>query len=208
MKRPSSKSHRLFRYWAVPTSLTLQPFLFSDFLAVSVVTILLGGNFGPGKKKKSADTLLTPHPPHPGDPPPPGIFNENHPPPPPAPRTPPFPSPKQKIIKNTRNGPPSFLAFLVRFSSLFPGLSWQVLSWGPSGDRIARVCLPHGSRPMRAKGTLISEPRFSTPARCDLSHARKGKWPLQRETLDKGHFPFLAWEKSHLAGGRKSGLTN
>ena len=39
-----------------------------------------------------------------------------------------------------------------------------------------------GSR-LRAKGTLISEPRFSTPARCDFSHARKGKWPLSRVFL-------------------------
>ena len=63
--------------------------------------------------------------------------------------------------------------------------------------------------PLRAKGTLISEPRFFLPAvRCDFSHARKGKRPFQRKTLDKGHFPFLAWEKSHLAAGRKSGLTN
>ena len=64
---------------------------------------------------------------------------------------------------------------------------------------------------LRAKSTLISEPRFSTvvpPARCDFSHARKGKQPFQTETLDKGHFPCLAWEKSHVAGGRKSGLTN
>ena len=61
---------------------------------------------------------------------------------------------------------------------------------------------------LRAKGTLISEPRFSTPARCDFSHARKGNGRFQRKALDKGHFPFLAWEKSHLAGGRKSGLAN
>ena len=54
---------------------------------------------------------------------------------------------------------------------------------------------------LRAKGTLNSEPRFSPPARCDFSHARKLKRPFQRKTLDKGHFPFLAWEKSHLAGG-------
>ena len=40
------------------------------------------------------------------------------------------------------------------------------------------------------------------PARCDFSHARKGKQPFQEKTLEKGRFPFLAWEKSHLAGGR------
>ena len=51
---------------------------------------------------------------------------------------------------------------------------------------------------LRAEGTLISEPRFSTP--CKLPF-------FQRKTLDKGHFPFLVWEKSHLAGGRTSGLT-
>ena len=26
---------------------------------------------------------------------------------------------------------------------------------------------------------------------------------LERKALDKDHFPFLAWEKSHLARGRK-----
>ena len=41
-----------------------------------------------------------------------------------------------------------------------------------------------------------------------FSHARKGKRPFQRKALEKGHFPFLTWEKPHLAGGRKSGLTN
>ena len=54
----------------------------------------------------------------------------------------------------------------------------------------------------------MSEPDFLPPARRDFSHARKGNWPFQRKTLDKGHFPFLAWEKSDLAAGGKSGLTN
>ena len=50
---------------------------------------------------------------------------------------------------------------------------------------LVKITLPT----LRAKGTLISEPRFSTPARCDFSHARKGNG-------------------LHLAGRRKSGLTN
>ena len=41
---------------------------------------------------------------------------------------------------------------------------------------------------------LVS-PDFLPPARCDFSHARKGKWPLSRVFLCKGRFPFLAWEK-------------
>ena len=61
---------------------------------------------------------------------------------------------------------------------------------------------------LRAKGTPISEPRFSTPCETQFSHARKEKRPFQRKTLDKARFPFLAWEKPHLAGGTKSGLTN
>ena len=61
---------------------------------------------------------------------------------------------------------------------------------------------------LRAKGTLVSEPRFSTPCEMRFFPREKGKTAFSRKTLDKGHFPFLAWEKSHLAGGRKSGLTN
>ena len=61
---------------------------------------------------------------------------------------------------------------------------------------------------LRAKGTLISEPRFSTPCEKRFFPREKGKRPLSRVFLWKGRFPFLAWEKSHLAGGRKSGLTN
>ena len=35
-----------------------------------------------------------------------------------------------------------------------------------------------------------------------------GKGHFQGKTLQKGPFPFIAWEKSHVAGGRKIGLTN
>ena len=59
---------------------------------------------------------------------------------------------------------------------------------------------------LRAKGTLISEPRFSTPLRDAIFPTRERENGLFKEkTLDKGHFPFLAWEKSHLAGGRNRG---
>ena len=33
-------------------------------------------------------------------------------------------------------------------------------------------------------------PDFLPRARCNFSHARKGKRPFQRKTLDKGRFPF------------------
>ena len=39
---------------------------------------------------------------------------------------------------------------------------------------------------LRAQGTLISEPRFSTPARCDFSRARKGKRPFQMKIRTNG----------------------
>ena len=62
---------------------------------------------------------------------------------------------------------------------------------------------------LRAKGTPISEPRFSTPCEMRFFPREKGKkailsGPFQR----KGRFAFLAWEKSHLAGGGKLGLTS
>ena len=63
----------------------------------------------------------------------------------------------------------------------------------------------------RAKGALIiiSEPRFSTPCAMRFFPREKGKTAfVGRFSLKKGRFPFLAGEKSHLAGGRKSGLTN
>ena len=83
---------------------------------------------------------------------------------------------------------------------------------GPkSGRKKFEKCLPAGTgtKTLRAKGTLISEPRFSAPCEMRFFPREKGKNCLfLRKALDKGRFPFLAWEKSHLAGGRKSGLTN
>ena len=62
---------------------------------------------------------------------------------------------------------------------------------------------------LRAKGTLISEPRFSTPCEMRFFPREKGKTAVvEGFSSRKGRFPFLAWEKSHLAGGRESGLTN
>ena len=62
---------------------------------------------------------------------------------------------------------------------------------------------------LRAKGTLISEPRFSTPREVRFFPREKGKMAfVEGFSLKMAVFPFLAWEKSHLAGGRKSGLTN
>ena len=62
--------------------------------------------------------------------------------------------------------------------------------------------------PWGPKAHQLVSPDFLPPARCDFSHARKGKRPFSRVFLWKGRFPFLAWEKPHLARGRKSGLTN
>ena len=61
---------------------------------------------------------------------------------------------------------------------------------------------------LRAKGTLISEPRFSTPCEMRFFPREKGKTAFVEGFSLKSRFPFLTWEKSHLAGGRKSGLTN
>ena len=49
---------------------------------------------------------------------------------------------------------------------------------------------------LRAKGTLISEPRF------------KGKTAFSKKNPRQRPFPLSRVGKSHLAGGRKSGLTN
>ena len=65
------------------------------------------------------------------------------------------------------------------------------------------------TRTQRAKGRLISEPRFPTPCEMRFFPREKGKTAfVEGFSLKFGRFPFLAWEKSHLAGGRKSGLTN
>ena len=101
----------------------------------------------------------------------------------------------------------ALLSGLVAGDSAICGrLAALILRLRPAGLRFEEF--RSAVKTLRAKGKLICEPRFSTPARCDFSHARKGKRPFQRKTLDKGHFPSLAWEKSRLAGGRKSGLTN
>ena len=76
--------------------------------------------------------------------------------------------------------------------------------WGGEGAPKAGLGAdPHlGSRSLRAKGALISEPRFSTPCEIAIFPTREwGNGLFQRKTLDKGRSPFLAWEKSYLAGG-------
>ena len=60
---------------------------------------------------------------------------------------------------------------------------------------------------LRAKGTLISE-IFYPLLQCDLSHRNTAKWPFSRVFLENDIEPCVAWEKSHVAGGRKSGVTN
>ena len=49
---------------------------------------------------------------------------------------------------------------------------------------------------LRAKATLISEPRFSTPATCDFSHTIEGKGHFRAKTLDKGQFSLYRVEKN------------
>ena len=61
---------------------------------------------------------------------------------------------------------------------------------------------------LRTKGTLISEPRFSNPCNMQSFPRDTGKRPFSRTNPRKGYFPFITWEKSHVARGRKSGLTN
>ena len=46
------------------------------------------------------------------------------------------------------------------------------------------------TKSLRAKGTLISEPRLSIPCEMRFSHARKGKRPLLRVFFEKAVFPF------------------
>ena len=87
-----------------------------------------------------------------------------------------------------------------------PLRAWTMVSDGCSlpntGDRRTRQRL-------RAKGTLISEPRFSTPREMRFFPREKGETALiQRKTLELRPFPLSRVGKSHLAGGRKSGLTN
>ena len=61
---------------------------------------------------------------------------------------------------------------------------------------------------LRAKSTPISEPRFSIPCEIRFFPLEKEKMAFVKGFSLKRPFPFLAWEKSHLAGDRKSGLTN
>ena len=61
---------------------------------------------------------------------------------------------------------------------------------------------------LRAKGALISQPRFSIPCEMRSFPREKGKMAFVEGFSLKGRFPFLAWEKTHLAGRRKPGLTN
>ena len=65
--------------------------------------------------------------------------------------------------------------------------------------------ITHSPEGQRHTLKLVSPPILLPLARCDFSHARKGKRPFQRGLfLDKGHFfPFSRGKK--FASGRKSG---
>ena len=76
--------------------------------------------------------------------------------------------------------------------------------WPGSGVWRGRRLFPEGLR-----HTNLVSPDFLPLATCNFSHATKGKG------LFLGLFPCIAWpfpclagEKSHVARGRKSGLTN
>ena len=69
---------------------------------------------------------------------------------------------------------PLFLGFSVLRGGLRP--------WSRKGP-------DHGGGVDPETAKLVN-PDFLPPARCDFSHARKGKWLFQSKTLDKGHFPF------------------
>ena len=71
--------------------------------------------------------------------------------------------------------------------------------------------IPEGPKikTLRAKGTLISEPRFSTPCQMRFFPREKGKTAFVKEKPStKAVFPFSRGKTLHPAGGRKSGLTN
>ena len=61
---------------------------------------------------------------------------------------------------------------------------------------------------LRAKGTLISEPRFSTPCEMRFFPREKGKTAFSEQNPRQRPFSLSRVGKTHLAGGRKSGLTN
>ena len=61
---------------------------------------------------------------------------------------------------------------------------------------------------LRAKGTLISEPRFSTPCEMRFFPREKGEMAFVEGFSLKRLFSLSHVGKLHLARGRKSGLTN
>ena len=72
------------------------------------------------------------------------------------------------------------------------------LKYPPKPLKTSQACCPtavatlsFSEIALRAKGTLLSEPRFSTPpARCDFSHARKGNGLFKEKPSTKAIFPF------------------
>ena len=125
---------------------------------------------------------LGPHPPHRHSP-------SALPPPAPPPRNP----PPSTFIKSRPPSPVSRNRKNEKYPKRPPrkfGAQKSQVPWGPKAH------------------TLLVSPDFRTPATCGFSHAIQGKGHYQGKTLDKGHLPFIAWKKSHVAGGRKLGLTN
>ena len=58
---------------------------------------------------------------------------------------------------------------------------------------------------LRAKGTLISEPRFSTPCEMRFFPREKGKMAFVEGFFCNGRFPFLAWENRISQGVENRG---
>ena len=53
----------------------------------------------------------------------------------------------------------------------------------------------------RIKGTLVSEPRFSTPGTCDFSHAIQGKGKFFKEKPSKKAISLVSHGKNHMSHG-------
>ena len=62
-------------------------------------------------------------------------------------------------------------------------------------------CSATGKKALRAKGTLISEPRFSIPCEMRFPHVSKGKTAfVEGFSLKRPFFPFLASENCGSQG--------
>ena len=102
----------------------------------------------------------------------------------------------ESAICSSRVRPPSEIKSNLKFKTLrWRPLRWRLtLSQRQTMDRLSFPVAHWGGNSLRAKGALISEPRFSTPCKMRFSHARKGipgKRPAQRKKPStKAIFPW------------------